>query len=92
MLYRLFLYSTDSASVESPMVHRINNALIANTEEKWRRDGIAKDIKNFDTEHVIACIEKALTDPETGRCKCHPVVKYIPKQYKRKAFLYIATS
>lgn len=92
MLYRLFLYSTDYASVESPMIHRINNALIANTEEKWRRDGIAKDIKNFDTEHVIACIEKALTDPETGRCKCHPVVKYIPKQYKRKAFLYIATS
>ncbi len=92
MLYRLFLYSTDFVSVDSPIIHRINDALIVNTEEKWLRDGLAKDIKTFDTEYVIGCIEKALTDPKTGKCKCHPMVKYISKQYKQKAFVYIATS
>ncbi len=92
MLYRLYLYCSSAATGSAPAIDIVNCAISTNSDNEWYNNLAADSMRPFNTDAVVSCIKKELTDSVTGVCKCHPTVKYPPMKYNQIGFIYVATS
>ena len=86
MLYRLFIYKSTAATGTAPAVGCVNIAVSTNSSREWSGNEAAHFMDHFDYLSVKAQIEKELGE------KCKVTVRFPPKEYEQKEFLYIATS
>lgn len=92
MRYRVYLYSTKAEHKALPVVNWVNRAVAVHEDREWKAHGASHWIAAFDTGAVEKQICRELTDPNTGDCKCRPLVEYAPVIHGTVAYLKVVTS
>lgn len=85
MIYRLYIYSTISATASALAIREINEALKSNSYSFWQDNDVARFMSHFDADALRKQIETDLGD------KCHVRVCFAPCS-EQTEYLYISTS
>lgn len=86
MIYRTYIYGSTAATGTAPAIGCVNSAICTESETEWKDNDAAEFMESFDHTKIKAQIESEIGD------RCKVIVKYPPKKFEQKGYLYIATS